>query len=235
MIRFARDFRLIPIVLVATISLFALKVSGLVFDGGYTLAERLAQRATSRDLTIDAAESVPDYPKIIVADGSPERRDLPASHDNPGRRQMFNFERRRQKRHHRLGRRKATKPAEAAAQDERASRPSRQSRGRRHRRSRIEPGRSPRPASAPCSSACSDRRQELDARNRELDMRENLLKAAEKRLEAKVGELKDIEARVKTAIGNRDKAEAQRFKSIVVDVREHEAEGCRAHLRPARH
>ena len=41
MIRFARDFRLIPIVLLATICLFALKVSGLVFDGGYTFAERM--------------------------------------------------------------------------------------------------------------------------------------------------------------------------------------------------
>jgi len=40
----ARDFRLIPIVLLATICLFALKVSGLVFDGGYTLAERLQGR-----------------------------------------------------------------------------------------------------------------------------------------------------------------------------------------------
>ena len=37
MTRFARDVRLIPIVLFATISLLALKVSGLVFDGGYTL------------------------------------------------------------------------------------------------------------------------------------------------------------------------------------------------------
>jgi len=46
-------------------------------------------------------------------------------------------------------------------------------------------------------------------------MRETLLKAAEKRLEAKVGELRDAEARVNTAIGNRDKAEAERFKSIV--------------------
>ncbi len=44
MIRFARDFRLIPIVLLATVCLFALKVSGLVFDGGYTLAERLQNR-----------------------------------------------------------------------------------------------------------------------------------------------------------------------------------------------
>ena len=46
-------------------------------------------------------------------------------------------------------------------------------------------------------------------------MRESLLKATEKRLQAKVAELKDMEARVNEAIGNRDKAEAQRFKSIV--------------------
>ena len=59
------------------------------------------------------------------------------------------------------------------------------------------------------------RRQELDTRNRELEMRENLLKAAEKRLEAKVAELKDTESRVNTAMGTRDKMEAQRFKSIV--------------------
>ena len=41
-----RDFRLIPVVLLATICLFALKVSGLVFDGGYTLAERLQAAAS---------------------------------------------------------------------------------------------------------------------------------------------------------------------------------------------
>ena len=60
-----------------------------------------------------------------------------------------------------------------------------------------------------------ERRKELDTRGRELEMRESLLKATEKRLDAKVTELKDVEARVNTAMGNRDKAEAQRFKSIV--------------------
>ena len=60
-----------------------------------------------------------------------------------------------------------------------------------------------------------DRRKELDTRSRELEMRESLLKATEKRLDAKVAELKDMEARVNTAIGIRDKAEAQRFKSVV--------------------
>ena len=41
MTRRGRDIRLIPVVLFATVCLFALKVSGLVFDGGYTLSERL--------------------------------------------------------------------------------------------------------------------------------------------------------------------------------------------------
>src|ERR1035437_1858161 len=60
-----------------------------------------------------------------------------------------------------------------------------------------------------------DRSKELDIRGRELEMRESLLKATEKRLDAKVAELKDAEARVNTAMGTRDKAEAARFKSIV--------------------
>jgi flagellar motility protein MotE (MotC chaperone) len=60
-----------------------------------------------------------------------------------------------------------------------------------------------------------DRRKELDDRSHELEMRESLLKATEKRLDAKVAELKDLETRVNTAMGNRDKAEAERFKSIV--------------------
>lgn len=77
MIRFARDFRLIPIVLLATICLFALKVSGIVFDGGYTLGERLTQKLTdhaqgrdrSPELRIVNGESVPAKPLIIVAGG----------------------------------------------------------------------------------------------------------------------------------------------------------------------
>jgi flagellar motility protein MotE (MotC chaperone) len=60
-----------------------------------------------------------------------------------------------------------------------------------------------------------ERRKELDTRGRELEMRESLLKATEKRLEAKFAEIKDVETRVNTTLGNRDKAEAQRFKDIV--------------------
>ena len=41
MSRFLRDFRLMPIVLIAIGCLFALKTIGLLSDGGYTLGQRL--------------------------------------------------------------------------------------------------------------------------------------------------------------------------------------------------
>src|SRR5689334_2421212 len=61
-----RDLRLIPLVLVATVSLFALKVSGLIFDGGYTLGERLGG-ATKSDLTPPPADTIPQVTPIIRA------------------------------------------------------------------------------------------------------------------------------------------------------------------------
>src|SRR5262249_22738838 len=54
------------------------------------------------------------------------------------------------------------------------------------------------------------RRQELDTRAREIDIRESLLKEAEKRIESKVEEMKAIEA--KTQAENAAKAEAQNVK-----------------------
>jgi flagellar motility protein MotE (MotC chaperone) len=59
------------------------------------------------------------------------------------------------------------------------------------------------------------RRQELDARAREIDIRESLLKEAEKRIESKVEEMKAVEA--KTAAEKLQKADAEnaRFKGIV--------------------
>ena len=59
------------------------------------------------------------------------------------------------------------------------------------------------------------RRQELDARAREIDIRENLLKAAEKRVESRVEELKAVEARISAVTTQKTEADAARFKGIV--------------------
>ena len=59
------------------------------------------------------------------------------------------------------------------------------------------------------------RRQELEARSREIDIRESLLKEAEKRIQTKVDEMKTVEA--KAAAENAQKADAEnaKFKGIV--------------------
>jgi flagellar motility protein MotE (MotC chaperone) len=59
------------------------------------------------------------------------------------------------------------------------------------------------------------RRQELEARAREIDIRESLLKAAEKRIDTKVEELKAVESRISTATEQKNEAEAARFKGII--------------------
>ncbi|MDB5484957.1 MAG: hypothetical protein JWR29_861 [Tardiphaga sp.] len=59
------------------------------------------------------------------------------------------------------------------------------------------------------------RRQELEARAREIDIRESLLKAAEKRIEGRVEELKGVESRIGTATEQKSAEDGTRFKSIV--------------------
>src|SRR5712671_4139794 len=57
--------------------------------------------------------------------------------------------------------------------------------------------------------------QEVEARAREIDIRENLLKAAEKRIESRVEEMKAVESRITTATGQKAETEAARFKGII--------------------
>ena len=211
MTRFARDVRLIPIVLFATISLLALKVSGLVFDGGYTLAERIQARYRG-DLQITSRDSVPDQPKIVVT----EKYAKPgtAGSRQPWAQEMFSFN----------GGNASDVTGSVGAAEQKPSDPALKVSDKPPDPTKLEvagaaiplePGRIASPGERAVLERLQTRRQELDTRNRELEMRENLLKVAEKRLEAKVSELRSTESRVNTAMGTRDKVEAERFKSIV--------------------
>jgi flagellar motility protein MotE (MotC chaperone) len=59
------------------------------------------------------------------------------------------------------------------------------------------------------------RRQELEARAREIDIRESLLKAAEKRIESRIEELKAVESRISAATEQKSEADTARFKGII--------------------
>ncbi|MCP3445513.1 MotE family protein [Bradyrhizobium sp. CCGUVB14] len=59
------------------------------------------------------------------------------------------------------------------------------------------------------------RRQEIESRQREIDIRESLLKSAEKRIEDKVEEMKAVESRITATQAEQKAAEAQRLKGLV--------------------
>jgi flagellar motility protein MotE (MotC chaperone) len=61
----------------------------------------------------------------------------------------------------------------------------------------------------------AERRQELDKRARELDIREGLITEAEKRIGARLAEIKEGQAQLATAAEKRDEAEAARLKGLV--------------------
>jgi len=61
----------------------------------------------------------------------------------------------------------------------------------------------------------SDRRRELDAREREIAMQGRLLEASERRVEARIDELKEIESRIETLFGVQEEAEEQQLNSLV--------------------
>jgi flagellar motility protein MotE (MotC chaperone) len=71
------------------------------------------------------------------------------------------------------------------------------------------------PAERAILERLQSRRQELEARAREIDIRESLLKAAEKRVESRVEELKGVESRISTATEQKTEADAARFKGII--------------------
>ncbi len=110
-------------------------------------------------------------------------------------------------------------PAETADKDKQAkpTRSPTQNRRRPSRRRTViptEPGQ-PSGAERAILERLQERRQELDTRARELDIRESLIKAAEKRMDAQLAELKAIEARITVATQQKDDAEAARLKGLV--------------------
>ncbi len=59
------------------------------------------------------------------------------------------------------------------------------------------------------------RRAELDARQRQLEMRENLLAAAEKRVDDKIAELKGLQSQIQSLLGMRDDATQKQLTALV--------------------
>ena len=211
-----RDFRLIPIVIIAAGCLFALKSMGIILDGGYTLAQRLGGDGSLVVTRVPVSQSIqlqsPSEPLLV----SPARQDGPKL---SWMQEMFNYPD--------ITGSVAAKPA---VKDSAGKEPPKD--GKQAPLSAAHPpetkridgtvipvdqSRAPSGAERALLERLQERRQELDARARELDMRENLLKAVEKKLEseASVGR-KPNEAQEATPAQGKEDAAAARMKSVVV-------------------
>jgi flagellar motility protein MotE (MotC chaperone) len=64
-------------------------------------------------------------------------------------------------------------------------------------------------------TSLSKRRAELDARERDVEMRENLIKAAEDRVDSKIADLKQLQTQIQALLQQHDDAQQKQIDSLV--------------------
>jgi flagellar motility protein MotE (MotC chaperone) len=183
-----RDIRVIPVVLVAIFGLMVLKIAGLVLDGGYVF---------DYQPSVSAKPATMPAPAQVAKQASWAQDTL----NFPGGRKGDPADI--------TGSAPAPKePPKPAAPATEPAKPDGVV---------MFPDQTPRVSESERAvlERLQARRQELDQRAREIEIRESLLKAAEKRIESKVEEMKALEGNAATAAGQRNEQEAARFKGIV--------------------
>jgi flagellar motility protein MotE (MotC chaperone) len=73
----------------------------------------------------------------------------------------------------------------------------------------------PSPAERAILERLGERREEIEGRSREMETREALLRAAEKKLDSRVGDLRSLEERLQGAAENREQSQGQAIKNLV--------------------
>jgi flagellar motility protein MotE (MotC chaperone) len=196
--------RLVPIVLFAAAGLFTLKLTGILIDGGYTLG---AGHQAKVDRAIVESQIVTRPAQTAQQPQAPARQrswaqDMFGYPDVTGS----------------VGASKPAAPKEGSAAPEPAA----------PKVIAKTPPKAPpngtvvqldaqpiSPAERALLERLTERRQELEKRQSELDMRDTLLKDAEKRLEQRLNELKEAEQRIVAATARKEEAEVQRLKNLV--------------------
>jgi len=210
MTRWMRDFRLIPFVLIAVGCLFALKTIGLMTEGGFTLGQRLGGNGTLVVTTIPGA-SVAQMRSPAVPLEVPSAR--PQGPKLSWMQEMFNYP------GDITGSVAAPKPPEkdAAKEAEKKNEPKEPPKPQDGTVVQQEQ-RMPSAGERALLERLQERRQELDARARELDLRDSMLKAAEKKLEVQAAGEKADEANGAAPAPRKDKEDVdnKRFKGVVI-------------------
>lgn len=214
-----RELRLVPIVLFATVCLLSLKVLGFIVDERAPLTDidfnRSSIDKTARGSAGDARRGPPPAPAAPRAKGSWAK-------------EMFNFPdvtgsvgggKLAEKNTEKVGDKDSEKKPGEGAGDKAAGKPGNASEqvpaSSGGKLVPLYQGPPVPPGERALLERLQERREELDTRARELEIRESLLKAAEQQLEIRMGELKELESRIQAASQNKNDAETLKFKSLV--------------------
>jgi flagellar motility protein MotE (MotC chaperone) len=182
-----RDIRIIPVVLAAIFGFAVLKVAGLVIDGGYVFDY---DPQSTKQSWAQETFNFPGGNKTEAADitGSVDEKKEEKSKEEKPKEERLKEEAAKPA----VAPPEVAKPEGAAAQGAPVS-----------------------PSERAILERLQSRRQELEARAREIDIRESLLKAAEKRIESKVQEMKAVESRIAAVSEQKTEADAAHFKGII--------------------
>ncbi|GAB4238468.1 MAG: hypothetical protein Kow0032_24960 [Methyloligellaceae bacterium] len=194
-----QTIRLFPLLAAVGVCLFVLKMTGLILGGGYVLSGAAPAGAQGAAEAKDKAAAKPAEqgappapvaqnakpPKAAGGDKPPAPAKDKAAADASGK--------------------KKAPPQEGGApvvDKERAE-------------FQVPPDAIPSGAELAILQSLSKRRKELEERARALNLRENLLKAAEKRVETRIAQLKAIEAKIEKEFKERDSRREAEYNRLV--------------------
>jgi flagellar motility protein MotE (MotC chaperone) len=227
MIRYIRDLRLIPIALIASVCLLTLKIADIAVHGSSFFARNNA---------------VPESGDVAVVRSAADAA-VQSGSSSSWAQQMFNFPGGSDAAPASLPAMAPIVPPQIATRDNVditgsvSAAPEAKAAADAGSGAQLPAGKTAKPAAAPPSPGgiviptdgvalpsgaerailerLQQRRQELETRGQELDLRESLIQAAEKRMDAKLVELKEVEAQIKAETQQKNDAEKARLKGLV--------------------
>ena len=221
--RLLRDLRLIPVVALAAAALFLLKAASIVVEGGYTLVASSAALAQGLGAGVKADQMPPPAalddatakpsPKTARADRAAESRANAWVHDIYQAPEPAAVKSDGPEYTGSVAAPKPEAPAEPAKEGGHGAAPAPDKNISNTPPEPIKPTISA--GERAVLESLQQRRQELETRSRENDVRDSLLKAAEKRIEQRMQELKEMESRLQGTEKKKDDEEAAKFKSLV--------------------
>lgn len=188
------NVRVLPLVVFAGLCLLILKSMGLLLTGSYVLSGVAPASAQDPKAASEPEQVTKTDPPAEQAKSEVEPENKPEAADQP---------------------KMADKTDGAKDQEDKNKTAKKKTDPKTVDVMTVGPGSATTKSELAVLEGLANRRKSLDRRNREIDLRENLLKAAEKRVELRITELKTIESRIESKLKKRDDNRKAQYQRLV--------------------